>query len=702
MKLSKYCSSIFISYYFTAATTNRRILQVSAFSNSRTGNKPFALHTQQQYQYRLFSAPVAPASSSDSSSTNRDTRDNAFLSSDDNALNTSSVIVDEKSSTASVPVLDASEIVARGVIVAREGSFMAIHVQDEDQNDPSGSTMSAVSEYTGHAVRLQVSPNKQQTGIVVAHRPPLAFLYSKEEWEVPADQIVKLDTIVEPPQKFLVQILSQMAKVHFSSKDVQVDPFSGDTSSDANDCFSREIFFPIPQVKDIALINHPSLTGISMVDALTPIGRGQNMLLVGSDIEAMRGYALDYILQQLEQNDRAKCVYAAIQNPEHVQKQIEELLSKNQKTIRNDFHYVVASTEFGHKKTNRAAEAVALAGSACAIAEAYAKKGEHTVVVIDTIDLHKELWDATTRTLVDVFGVDSVVQSDRSGGASSEMRAFYSSLIQRAAQFKESRGGGSVTLLMLTTIPQAETTDDTVFKEAEFDDSPQKIKDRIQLLINRGVPLTAQNLRKIDIPVPSDGEGRRRMVLQHVDDLISMSDGQIWFDEDLARAGQMPPIDPQRSITRVGIGADTKSRADAPAFRRIVERLRLDLSQASNMAGAEQTKASEKQVRRHKALLLAMHQEPGQGGRSLSNSCVALLAAIEGKLDRFIDCGVVAGSAQGRSLIQDLLDHVQAAAPETVAEIDSSLDISTENKTILIESISEFVERINVEEIMVR
>jgi len=36
-------------------------------------------------------------------------------------------------------------------------------------------------------------------------------------------------------------------------------------------------------VSDIALINVPMLTGSAMVDVLTPIGKGQNMLIIGQE-----------------------------------------------------------------------------------------------------------------------------------------------------------------------------------------------------------------------------------------------------------------------------------------------------------------------------------------------------------------------------------------------------------------------------------
>ena len=248
-----------------------------------------------------------------------------------------------------------------------------------------------------------------------------------------------------------------------------------------------------------------------------------------------------------------------------------------------------------------------------------------------------------------------------------------------------------MTLVLICELPKLSGGDeDTVFSEDDFEGGSEKVKARIQLLTKKGIPLTAANLRKIDIPVPSASEGKRRLVLQHIDDLISMSDGQIWLDETLREAGQYPPIDPQRSITRVGIGADTDSRADAPALRRVAEGLRLALSQAANMEGAEDTNASKKQIRTRKALLLAMHQKEGSGGRSLSESCTVLLAASKGHLDDAIDEGKTAGTEAGQLLIEALLDHVQKVAPNAMASIDQTLDLAEETQKEIMEAIESF------------
>lgn len=587
--------------------------------------------------------------------------------------------------------------IAQGTIVsAFPGGLTAVHIDDSwtstDEADAVPSSVEAVSVATpkvskpvtvtaaGDLLGMHVGFPNGSVGVVVAHRPPVVFVYND-------DDLASKDGPVKVFDSRATVTLSEQAKVVdvFGRYAVKGEESTSNDQKLEKGAKERVMFAPIPQVKDIALINTPMLTGITMVDALAPIGRGQNMLVIGHDVHDMRGLATDFLQTQLRDNAGVQCVYAAIQDPKDVQQRLQRA------GLDDQVHVVIPTLRAkGKDPASKAAEAVAMAGTACAIAESYAlDQGKHAVVVIDTIDLHKTLWDATTRVLVDVFGVDAVVEGDRNGAASSEMRAFYSSLIQRAGQYNQRRGGGSVTLVLLTSIPPANADETTVFEETEFASSNDKVKTRIQMLVSKKIPLTVANLQKIGIPIPSASEGQRRLVLQHVDDLISMSDGQIWFDERLQAAGQSPPMDPQRSVTRIGIGADTPSRADAPALRRIVERLRLDLSQAASMDGADVTsKASQSQIRKQQALLLAMYQPAGAGGRRLSESCTAVLAASEGYLDQAVDHGALAGTQQGRDVVQALLEHVNAVSPATMREIDSSLDINTETRRDLTDAIA--------------
>eukprot|EP00584_Thalassiosira_punctigera_P009747 CAMPEP_0172527696 /NCGR_PEP_ID=MMETSP1067-20121228/2322_1 /TAXON_ID=265564 ORGANISM="Thalassiosira punctigera, Strain Tpunct2005C2" /NCGR_SAMPLE_ID=MMETSP1067 /ASSEMBLY_ACC=CAM_ASM_000444 /LENGTH=819 /DNA_ID=CAMNT_0013311489 /DNA_START=1 /DNA_END=2457 /DNA_ORIENTATION=+ len=436
----------------------------------------------------------------------------------------------------------------------------------------------------------------------------------------------------------------------------------------------RPIFVPIPKISDIGLIDSPLVTGITAIDALTPIGKGQNMLVIGPEEEddgasAENGAVnkrrwMINLLRNVVENHRGhkanedplvvggkgvRCFYGLTSGDVAVRASVLKGIEKA--GIEDDVVTVVSTYDSAGGANSgalEAAEAVAVAASACTLAEHHAvTAGGDSVVIIDDVNLHKSLWDITTRELVSVYGADAVVAADLNGGSSSEMRGFFSGLIQRAARFNAKKGGGSVTLMLLSTLPGPDVLDpdevdeeEPVFEASDFDSMSQKIQDRISLLVKAKVPLTPTSLAKIQIPVPrpSAAEDARRLAHQHVDDLVSMSDGQIWLDSDLAKQGRSPPLDPTKSLTRVGVGADTlKCRADAPALRGVAGSLRFEFQQAadamentSNAVGG--ASANDRQSRRRDAFLLAMDQAPDER-RRLCHEVVALLAAAGGHLD---------------------------------------------------------------------
>lgn len=568
---------------------------------------------------------------------------------------------------------------------SKPGMFGSTASTNTPTPKPKQNKSSQGEDFIGKAVVFEDG----RTGTVIAQRPPMAFVicdFSSYE----ADEI---------PHDLAISILGRRTTIPVSDAlfgsiiDCYGNPIATPASSASNDnsiesnedTVDRAIFAPIPRVSDIALINSPVLTGTAMVDALAPIGKGQNMLVIGQDTGVgQRDLVVGAVKTQVMSNG-AKCVYAITSQCKKERDGVIQML--RDAGVLDDIVVVAARDreEMGDDevlKAADAAEAITVAAAACSIGEALAlSRGEDTLVIIDDIDQHKVFWDWTTRVLIDKYGLDSVVKDDREGGASSEMRGFYSSLIQRAGRFNKKNKGGSMTLALLTNLDGqfggAEDDGTTVFLQEDFAQSSEKVKDRIGILVNKKIPLTPENLRKIQIPLPSasESEKKRRFALQHTDDLISMSDGQIWLDEALYNKGQRPAMDAQRSVTRIGIGADTKSRADAPAMRGLAGGLRFDFAQADSLEGAGVNSGADKQILKKKAYLLAMHQEGGQE-RSLSDNCVALLAASMRVLDDTVRDGGVAGSEKGESAIKGLLDHVKETAPTALSDIDSSLDLS--------------------------
>ena len=423
-------------------------------------------------------------------------------------------------------------------------------------------------------------------GLVVAYRHPIAFvlldsLSSDNTSKATEACSISTDLFSIDPDVKSGSTVNYMAKHVTVNQDGTVSRAS---SSEMSSGSSRPIFVPIPKISEIGLINTPLVTGITAIDALTPIGKGQNMLVIGTQNEDSKNVALEMsnkrawminLLKSVVEKDEVertkrgskssnlRCFYGLTAADASVR-------SRFMKRLENagiqDSIVTVVSTQSNENtsdimtKALEAAEAVAVAATACSLGEHHAlTTGGDALIIVDDINLHKSLWDITTQQLVEIYGVDSVVKADLQGGSSSEMRGYFSGLVQRAAKFKSSKGGGSVTLILLSTLPHDDEENDgsdcqeekeIVFDPSEFESMSEKIQTRIATLVKAKVPLTAANLRKIQIPVPrpSESEDIKRLALQHVEDLISMSDGQIWFDDELAKMGRSPPLDPSRSI----------------------------------------------------------------------------------------------------------------------------------------------------------
>jgi hypothetical protein len=371
---------------------------------------------------------------------------------------------EEESSVASLPGAE-GRVVAEGVVVSKfSGGLYAVRVRDEWTEDigirpvgtpgivpPMSSTSTGSelrthqSDMSGDLMGRNVVFSDGTKGIVVAYRTPVLFALvdsatspASTEQDVYDKPVKVLDSMASLPP---LGVESQV--IDCFGRDMEMSTSNSPTHTrSSKEGASRAIFAPIPLVSDISLIDKPLLTGVTMIDTLAPIGRGQNMLMVGDDVAELRGFVYDMLQTQLR-NDGSKpltCVYADIDTPVDELKEnlaLREIDGRVRIVGPRHLSSASSSTSSDDGVPSRAAEAVAIAASACAIAESVAlSEGADTLVIVDTIDWHKKMWDVTTRVLVDVFGIDSVVRSDRSGGASSEMRAFFSTLIQRSAQVR--------------------------------------------------------------------------------------------------------------------------------------------------------------------------------------------------------------------------------------------------------------------------
>ena len=175
-------------------------------------------------------------------------------------------------------------------------------------------------------------------------------------------------------------------------------------------------------------VHEPMQTGITAIDAMIPIGRGQRELIIGDRQTGKTAIAIDTIINQKEED--VVCVYVAVgQKAASVANVVEVLREKGAL----DYTIVVAAN---------ASEAAALQYLApytgAALAESFMYKGKATLVIYD--DLTKQ---------AQAYRQMSLLLRRPPGREAYPGDVFYchSRLLERAAKLSDAMGKGSMTAL---------------------------------------------------------------------------------------------------------------------------------------------------------------------------------------------------------------------------------------------------------------
>jgi F-type H+-transporting ATPase subunit alpha len=188
-----------------------------------------------------------------------------------------------------------------------------------------------------------------------------------------------------------------------------------------------------PGVTKRAPVDVPLKTGIKVVDALTPIGRGQRQLIVGDRNTGKTALVVDTIINQ-RSNDLGLpplvCVYCAIGQKRGT---IARTVAKLREERAMDYTIVVAASA-----STPAAMQYLAAFAACAIGEYFMEKGRDALVVYD--DLSRHAW---------AYRQISLLLNRPAGREAYPGDVFYlhSRLLERAARLSKAQGGGSLTAL---------------------------------------------------------------------------------------------------------------------------------------------------------------------------------------------------------------------------------------------------------------
>ena len=191
---------------------------------------------------------------------------------------------------------------------------------------------------------------------------------------------------------------------------------------------TRPVEKKAPGVMQRKSVSVPLQTGIKVIDALVPIGRGQRELIIGDRKTGKTSLAIDTIINQKDQD--MICIYVAIgQKESTVRAQVETLRQYGAL----DYTIVVSASA-----SNPAPMLYLAPYAGAAMGEEFMYNGQDVLIVYD--DLTKQ---------ADAYRELSLILRRPPGREAYPGDIFYthSRLLERAARLSDDMGGGSMTAL---------------------------------------------------------------------------------------------------------------------------------------------------------------------------------------------------------------------------------------------------------------
>jgi len=190
---------------------------------------------------------------------------------------------------------------------------------------------------------------------------------------------------------------------------------------------------PAPEIVDRALVTRPLATGLMVVDAMIPLGRGQRELIIGDRGTGKTAIAVDAIINQ--RSSEVICVYAAIGQKASSVAQVIAAVRRYGAPERCLFVVGEADAAPGLQWLTPY--------SACTMAEHFIAQGRDALLVIDDLTKHAAAYRQISLLLRRPPGREAYP---------GDIFYIHSRLLERAARLAPERGGGS-----LSALPIAET-----------------------------------------------------------------------------------------------------------------------------------------------------------------------------------------------------------------------------------------------------
>ena len=190
----------------------------------------------------------------------------------------------------------------------------------------------------------------------------------------------------------------------------------------------QSIELKAPGIIDRKNVHEPLQTGIKVIDALTPIGRGQRELIIGDRKTGKTTLAIDTIINQ--KGKGVFCFYVAIGQKRSTVVQVYETLRKFGAM---EYTTIVAATASDPAPMQFLAP---YAGTA--MAEYYRDNGKHALIIYDDLTKQAQAYRQLSLLLRRPPGREAYP---------GDIFYLHSRLLERAAKLSDKKGAGSLTAL---------------------------------------------------------------------------------------------------------------------------------------------------------------------------------------------------------------------------------------------------------------